>query len=164
MRLVTAREQYELLAPWRTASDDDYRMRHRPPEADYGASMDNPGDMFPDIHTMGHIYHTHWPEGADRESMSAIKKSKDNPNAMVKIYRALPSRAKQPDGTFPMNTGDWVTPSLAYAHQHGQSNIEHIEPYSVISHMAPAGSLHTEGNSIHEWAYNGEPAKVGEVR
>lgn len=148
--------------PRRHGSDDDYRMRHRPPEADYGASMDNPNDMFPDVHTMGHVYHTHWPEGADRESMSAIMRAKGNPDAPTTIYRALPTRARAADGTFPMNTGDWVTPSLAYAHQHGQSNIEHREPYSVIKHIAPAGALHSEGNSIHEWAYNGAPANVQE--
>ena len=142
-----------------TAVGGDYRMRHRPPAADYGASMDNPDDMFPDIDTMPNIYDCNGPS-CSRESHAAIKGARGKPGAPVTIYRALPSRAQNPDGSFSMNTGDWVTPSLSYAQEHASAQSSDDEPYSIVKHVVPASSLFSEGNSIHEWGYSGPGAQV----
>ena len=51
-----------------------------------------------------------------------------------------------------INNGDWVTTSLLYAKQHGESNLN--KKYKIVSKTVKASQLNTEGNSIFEWGYN----------
>jgi hypothetical protein len=74
---------------------------------------------------------------------------------MVWIHRALPASAGREHGAT-INAGDWVTTSRDYALEHAQSNLDPNDSM-IVSRRVPAGSLYSEGNSIHEWAYNGEP-------
>lgn len=175
--IFTKRQQMQRSFEERTASGDDYRMRHRPPEPEDGSSMHDPSNVFPDIHEHPEWYNTapagrpnpRWGKGeldywrqqqqSDRESYAAIMKARGNPDAPITIYRALPTSAANPDGSFPMNTGDWVTPSPTYAKMHGDSNIVY-EPYSVIKHVVPARLLNSGGESMHEWGYNGDSVQA----
>ena len=153
---------------------DDYRGYHRGPDAEYGASMDNPDMMFPDIDTHPEYYDTNEPY--DYESHHQIRRVRGKPDAWVTVYRALPFSVIQnktyrggPNDLYegskpyryrqreaPINTNDWVTPSYSYAKEHGEANLSN-EPWTIVQQRVPARSLYTEGNSIHEWAYNGEP-------
>lgn len=125
----------------------DYRGHHTAPNAAvYGAPIHNPGDMFPDIHEKPHIYTGYGDKSWDRETMSAIQRVKDKPEAPVTIHRAVPK------GTKDINPGDWVTTSRTYAFQHGQSNLD--GKFDVLSKTVPAKEVHTNGDYIHEWGWN----------
>lgn len=50
-----------------------------------------------------------------------------------------------------INHGDWVTPSLAYAKEHGESNLNNR--YKIISKMVNAGDVYTDGSHI-EWGFH----------
>ena len=136
---------------------DDYRGQHQAPDPEYGSSMDNPDMMFPDIATHPEYYDTYQPY--DYQSHSAISRSRGRPDRKVDIYRALPMSAVGKNGRgqfFPLNGGDWVTPSYDYAKEHGESNLDQREPWTILHTKVPAGQLYSEGNSIHEWAYQGD--------
>lgn len=153
---------------------DDYRGYHRGPDAEYGSSMDNPDGVFPDIDTHPEYYDTYQPY--DYESHHQIRRVRGKPDAWVTVYRALPFSVIQnktyrggPNDLYegskpyryrqreaPINTNDWVTPSYSYAKEHGESNLSN-EPWTIVQQRVRARSLFSEGNSIHEWAYNGEP-------
>lgn len=153
---------------------DDYRGYHRGPDAEYGSSMDNPDGVFPDIDTHPEYYDTYQPY--DYESHHQIRRVRGKPDAWVTVYRALPFSVIQnktyrggPNDLYegskpyryrqreaPINTNDWVTPSYSYAKEHGEANLSN-EPWTIVQQRVRARSLFSEGNSIHEWAYNGEP-------
>lgn len=153
---------------------EDYRGYHRGPDAEYGSSMDNPDGVFPDIDTHPEYYDTYQPY--DYESHHQIRRVRGKPDAWVTVYRALPFSVIQnktyrggPNDLYegskpysyrqreaPINTNDWVTPSYSYAKEHGESNLSN-EPWTIVQQRVRARSLFSEGNSIHEWAYNGEP-------
>lgn len=153
---------------------DDYRGYHRGPDADYGSSMDNPDGVFPDIDTHPEYYDTYQPY--DYESHHQIRRVRGKPDSWVTVYRALPLSVLQhktyrggPNDLYegskpysyrqreaPINTNDWVTPSYSYAQEHGEANLSN-EPWTIVQQRVRARSLFSEGNSIHEWAYNGEP-------
>jgi hypothetical protein len=135
----------------------------------------------------------------DGESIAPIHQARGNPNAKVKIYRAVPytptkdeqlsaveeaksnylKRQRVPAGENPngyydrlheeserlktlppepvrpkisINQGDWVTPSLSYAHDHGKSALK--GQYKIVTKTVPAKHVFTDGNSIHEWGYD----------
>jgi hypothetical protein len=149
-----------------TASDDedDYRMQHRPPDADYGAPMhDLSGNgLIPDdVYTHPHYYNfTGDPHDEGfHDSMSAIRKARGNPDAKVTIYRALPAEHAH-QGFRP---GDWVSPSKAYARDHGKHSDDPKHDWPVIRTTVRAGDLHTAGDDLREWGYNGAEPKSGMV-
>jgi len=79
--------------------------------------------------------------------MWKIRAFRGNPDADVKIYRAIPK-----DVPSALNAGDWVTTSRKYAKQHGESNLNN--EYKIISKTVKAKDIFTNGDSIFEWGYN----------
>lgn len=129
----------------------DYSMTHRAPTGadDVAAPFHDVEEMMPDYYEHPE-YYSHDRGPVDRECVRAIKAARGNPHAQVVIYRALPK------GFTDINTGDWVTPSLAYARQHAISNGE--EDWPVITATVPASTLWTEGYAA-EWGYSGPPLR-----
>lgn len=129
----------------------DWRISHTAPTAldDVGASIDRLDDIYPaDVYTNPRIY------GFDEEDLGAvpaIMASRGNPDAMVDIYRAVPAYAQD------IYTNDWVTPSLPYALGHARHVMEGRLPWQVIGGTVPARTLFSEGNSLAEYGYTGEP-------
>lgn len=124
-----------------------YRGNHHAPNAtSFGAPIHNPGEMFPDIDTHPEYYSGYGDKSWDRESHSAIKAARGNPEAPVTIHRAAPK------GTKDINPGDWVSTSRGYAFQHGYSNLS--KGFTVLSKTVPAKEVHTNGDYIHEWGWN----------
>lgn len=104
-------------------------------------------------------------EAADSESFFKIRKAIDSIQNQIKkygrvkhmpsvwVYRAVPKSVKE--GSL-QSDGQWVTPSRAYAKQHGQSRFGPGE-YRIIKEPVPADSLWFNGDSINEWGFdNGE--------
>jgi hypothetical protein len=72
-----------------------------------------------------------------------------NPEHPVDVYRALPH------GNTTFQTGDWVTPSLEYAQQHGRHADDPSQDWPVIKTTTPAKNLWQNGDSYYEFGYHG---------
>ena len=130
----------------------EYRGSHRPPDNEYGATLDNPTNIYPsDIYSPegARLYgHGGLDKASDQRVVNLIKVMKGKPNAKITIYRAIPSNSKSPK----INKGDWVTIDKQYAIKHAQ-HIGLKNP-TILSKTVRAKDLLTEGNSIYEWGYN----------
>lgn len=127
----------------------EYQEGHIAPLAD----EDNASAVDMSIH-FGDDYIDH-PEyysgfGRNKKIMSemkeALRKAKGNPDALIKIYRALPTEHNT------INHGDWVSMSKTYVESHLESNGD--EEWHVVEAEVPAKTLWTEANDIVEWGYD----------
>ena len=126
----------------------DYAGTHTAPKLERGATLDNPADIWgDDIYSSNAMrYFGTGDDKLDRESFGAILAARQNPDADVMIYRAVPMDA--PDD---INAGDWVTTSARYARDHGESALG--GDYRIVTEQVKAGELATDGNSPHEWGW-----------
>jgi len=131
---------------------DDYKINHRPPGPEHGAPLHDLTQVYPDdVYTHPHYYHGQRPASAsDREATNAFMAARGKPDQMVKIYRAVPKHVTE------INPGDWITTSPSYARVHAGNK---TEGFHVLEAVARAGDLHTDGNSLAEFGYNG-PVKI----
>lgn len=125
--------------------DTSYRAQHQAPGPDYGASMDDVRGMYPDDFYDGNAlrYYGTGDDVADRQSLQAIMTARDDPNAMITVYRAVPRNVDS------INDGDWVTPSLSYARTHGDNALG--GDYVILDITVPARHLWTNADSLNEW-------------
>ena len=132
----------------RTTPRGDYIGSHTAPPLERGATLDAPTDIFgDDIYGASALrYFGTGDRSLDAESLRVIQRAKNNPNADVTIYRAVPRDA--PDD---INAGDWVTTSRRYAEGHGESALD--GNYRIVEEKVRAGELATDGNSLHEWGW-----------
>lgn len=146
--------------------DDSYRMEHRPPDADFGAPLHdlthNNNAIYPDdIYTHPHYYDPTGGDPSDRsyaDAHAVARRVRGNPDAKVHIYRALPAEHAH-QGFRP---GDWVTTSKEYARGHGM-NSDSKDDWPVIKATVRASELHTNGDDLREYGYNGTANKSGLV-
>lgn len=129
-----------------TGSETDYFMNHRPTES--GITADNlinqdvespmPTDMYehPEYYFMMN-------EKYSKESMQALNKIRNNPNAEITIYRATTGNK--------INKGDWVTLSKTYAEHHNYSQFD--GKGNVVELKAKAKDIQFAGDDINEWGY-----------
>lgn len=66
----------------------------------------------------------------------------------ITMYRAVPRDIKEDD----FRGGDWITPSIEYAREHGESNLD--GKYRIISHRVPIKDVYWNGDDICEWGYD----------
>ncbi len=137
-------------------SEQQFRMAHRPPEADYGAPLHDLSNAYPDYDTRPNLY-THSTYVGSSAAMATAIRVKGKPDAQVPIYRAAPHGVDQ------INPGDWVTTSHAYAKMHASYGCPHCgKDMPVISGRAKASDLHSSGDLITEYGYNGaSPIRKG---
>jgi hypothetical protein len=78
---------------------DDYAMSHRPPMKDYGAPLHDLTKIYPDdIYSNKAVqYYGTGDKAMDTQTMGIINAYKDKPNAMVKMYRAIPNNISTAD-------------------------------------------------------------------
>jgi hypothetical protein len=130
--------------------DKSYRMAHRPPRPESGSVLNNLTDIYGDdiygpnalrYFGMGSDYRK-----ADTESINAIRKARNNPNAEVTVFRAVPKNVGDD-----ILEGDWVSLSEEYAKKHGESAL--YGDYKIIKKKAKASELSTSGDALSEWGY-----------
>ncbi|MEK9917816.1 MAG: hypothetical protein VW496_00345 [Pelagibacteraceae bacterium] len=156
--------------------DTSYRGQHQPkgPENDYPVRLDNvtrsvDGEEagFPDdfYSSVGRRYYAPPARSADdefgianTESYDAIIKAKDNPDAEVTIYRAVPNR----DDINTINRGDFVTLSPRYAELHAGGGYGEIGG-KVISKKVKVQDLYFDGNDVNEFGYFPKRTTVKEI-
>lgn len=131
-------------------SAEDYWINHRAPGPEDTPIYDLE-ESAPDIYEHPEYYTTREPK-FDNQSIPSIQAVRGNPNAMVSIHRASPSKV--------INTGDWVSTSHAYAKQHGKHPTDPSQDMKVWSAKVPANTLFWDGNSIHEYGYHGPPLEA----
>jgi hypothetical protein len=128
--------------------ETDYKGEHQSPDKESGYPMWNiigayPEDFYSSIGVKHYAYD-------NNEMYYLVKSTFKRPNKKFMVYRAIPKNIKAT-----INPGDWVTPSLKYAKEHGYSNLNNN--YKIIKKMVHARDLFTDGNSIDEWGYDPQP-------
>ena len=83
---------------------------------------------------------------ASQQSYSVINRVRNNPDAEVTIYRAVPKNTATS-----IEDGDFVTPSRLYAQQH--NDLVHDGKGTILQRKVKAKTLITEGNSLNEFGY-----------
>lgn len=143
----------------RISSEGDYgyrNMQHRPPTAETGAPLHDltgGGNIYPDdIYTKPRIYD--FGEPGYREVHQLALRVRGKPDAMVDIYRSGP----KPE----INPGDWVSPSYENARGQGLHPTDASQDLPVWHARVPAKFLHTQGDSLPEFGYNGTERLVAE--
>jgi len=136
----------------------NYAGGHTAPNLERGATMDSPSDIWGnDIYSQNALQ---WfgtgDRGIDAESLRVIQRARNNPNAQVTVYRAVPKNAPAD-----INAGDWVTTSRRYAQGHGESVLG--GNYRIVSEKVRAGELATDGNSLNEWGWWPDAARKGGI-
>lgn len=123
-----------------------YQGDHQAPTREDGASIDDVSEVFgEDMYSNKAKQYYSDGMGMD-DSIDIIQSFKNNPDAEITIYRAVPKGVQDE-----INAGDWVTINRDYADQHG---LYFDEGYDIIEKKVKASDIHTDGNSIHEWGYN----------
>ena len=129
----------------------DYRGSHTAPyKTEDGTTA--PGHELdkiypPDVYEpKGHIYYG-LGDQMDKDTLNILRSAKGNPDHPITVYRAVPKEYAGED----IHPGDWVTPNLDYAEQHGQ----YFENgHQILEKTVPAKHIYTEGNSLHEFGYD----------
>lgn len=128
----------------------EYRGSHKAPgNNDYHSpAHELDRGMYPeDVYgPLGHHYYGTGDRASDRAVLKILNEARDNPDHPITVYRAVPAEFKDQE----INPGDWVTPTLDYAHQHGLG----WDSHHIIEKTVPAKHLWSEGNSLHEFGYD----------
>lgn len=127
-------------------NDTDYFMNHRP-SSDYGNASNFEENM------SGVFEHPEWymnmNDAYNKESLAALKKVQNNPEAEIKIYRATIGDK--------INPGDWITPSKKYAEYHNSHQLD--GKGKVLEMTVKAKDILFAGDDINEFGYFPEKGK-----
>lgn len=126
-------------------SPEAYRMAHRPDPKGPRSHDLLEGDYAPrDIYSHPQYYRT-GDDKSDAESLGALHRIRNKPDAIVTIYRAGPKNE--------LRSGDWVSLSRTYATQHGQDAIDSTKDMPVHAFKVKASDIRWAGDSINEFGY-----------
>jgi hypothetical protein len=131
-------------------ANDDYRGSHEAPINDgYNAPLYDLTQIYPkDVYDPSGVRIYGLGDYTEYESMRVIKRVRNNPDAKVTMYRAVPKNLKEDN----IRVGDWVTLSRSYAEEHGEAHID--GPYKIISNTTEAKNLWTDANSLNEFGFD----------
>lgn len=131
--------------------DIDNRMMHVAPNSKdgYSARLDDLTPMYgDDIYSPDAEYYFGTGESYDGAAIAAMQNAHNNPDALVTVYRAIPSSVQD----YVLRNGDWVTTVEDYAREHGERTLEGA--YRIIRETVPARYLYGNGDSIFEFGYD----------
>ena len=83
----------------------------------------------------------------DKDTLTIMKAAKGKPDHPITVYRAVPAEHAGED----IHPGEWVTPNLDYAEQHGKY---FDNGYHILEKTVPAKHNWTDANSLHEFGYD----------
>lgn len=127
--------------------DENWKMDHKAPNAQdgYSNSMDKIDRSYGSdgsIYSQQAVYYYGEGRDYDNKAISVIKSAKNNPEKMIKIYRAVPNNIKDTR----MRNGDWVAIVKEYAIEHGNRVLD--GDYRIIENTVPAKHLFSNGVSV----------------
>lgn len=132
--------------------ENEYRGQHKAPYNNgydrplYDVSSAYPDDIYTD--KMAYRYYGSGDLDNDKNNINIIRLYKDKPEKTINIYRAVP----KDNNITEINDGDWVTLSLKYAKNHGESYTD--GGYKILSKKVPSKHVWTDGNSLDEFGYD----------
>lgn len=136
----------------RYALNENYRGEHTAPDSTSGAPLHDvtANGIYPeDVYSpQGLRYYGTGDDPGDTKMHAKINRLRGKPKKMILIYRAIPHGLKGAK----INRGDWVTLSKKYAMDHGRSALN--GKYRILSKIANAQDVFTNGDSWHEWGYD----------
>lgn len=120
-----------------------YKMEHRPTQT--GITADDLTNQDVETPMPDNFYEMLNKDNdvATKETMRQLNKVRNNPDAMVTIYRATTGDS--------INNGDWITLSKTYADTHNQHSLG--GKGKVISMQVRAKDIQFAGDDIKEWGY-----------
>lgn len=130
-------------------SNEEYRMSHRAPYNDgYNKPLHDVVGVYPeDVYSNEGLRYYGYEGELNRESWNVMRKVRNNPDALVTIYRTVPYDVKESE----VRNGDWITTSRAYAEEHRH----HIQGRTrIIEQKVPAKYVWTNGDSLSEYGYD----------
>jgi hypothetical protein len=130
----------------------EYAGEHQAPMRDGNAPAFNlAGDIYPDdIYSSNAVqYYGTGNQSMDKDTMGLLQSLRGQPDADVKIYRAVPK------GVDDLNAGDWVTVNKQYAQDHGEAALG--GDFDIVERKVKASEIFTNGDSIHEFGYDPLP-------
>jgi len=144
--IVTTKHPETINTP---SQEYDYRGAHKAP---YKSEDNAPGHeldkTFPsDVYgPNGHRYYG-MGDQMDKDTLTIMKAAKGKPDHPITVYRAVPAEHAGED----IHPGEWVTPNLDYAEQHGKY---FDNGYHILEKTVPAKHIWTDANSLHEFGYD----------
>lgn len=133
-----------------------YRGHHQPDTSNEEVRFHELDKAMPDFYKEPRHYF-HGPSDYKKEHREALSQAlvaKGNPEASIRVYRAVPH------GVETINPGDWVTTSRNYAVSHGQRTEDPSEDWPVIAATVRARDITFGGNDALEFGYAGkEPVR-----
>lgn len=141
-------------------ADSGWRMNHQAPNShdDTGHSLDQIDRCYGgdgSIYSKHAVYYYGEGRSYDAKAIRVIQSARNNPDAMIKIYRAVPPEVKDTR----VRNGDWVAVVKEYAEEHGDRLLD--GNYRIIENIVPAKHLWNNGDSINEFGYdNGNTSEV----
>lgn len=127
-----------------TVEDESYKIAHQPsPDGAMGHDVEA---MYPDFYAHPEWYAT-GDAASDRETLAVVRAMRNNPEAEVTIYRALP------DVKYGIRPGNWVSLSRSYVESHGADSGEDGSDWPIVELRVRAKDIRTPGDSINEWGY-----------
>jgi GNAT superfamily N-acetyltransferase len=135
--------------------EDSYRIAHTAPRVEGSNTLSDFSDVYGDdmYSVQAAQYYGTGNRAMDAETVKILQRYKDNPDADVTIYRAVPK------GVTDINEGDWVTVNKNYAKHHGDSWVDDGQ-YDIIEKKVKAKDVAVSGDSIHEQGYKSLGAGV----
>jgi hypothetical protein len=129
----------------------DYRGSHKAPKKDdyhVPAHDLTTGGMYSDdiYGDLSHHYYGTGDRRMDRDTLRILKEARGNPDHEITIYRAVPGEFAGAE----INPGDWVTPNMDYATEHGLR----FDSHHILEKRVPARHIYTNADSIHEFGYD----------
>ena len=120
-----------------------YKMEHRPTQT--GITADDLTNQDVETPMPDNFYEMLNKDNdvATKETMQQLNKVRNNPDALVTIYRATTGDN--------INNGDWITLSKTYADTHNQHSLG--GKGKVISMQVRAKDIQFAGDDIKEWGY-----------
>ena len=131
----------------------DWRMDHKAPNShdDTAHSIDQLDKAYGgdgSLYSSKAVYYYGEGRAYDRKAIKVIQSVRNNPDAMVTIYRAVPTSIKDTR----VRNGDWVAIVKEYAEEHGNRVLD--GDYRIIENTVPAKYLFSNGDSINEFGYD----------
>lgn len=129
---------------YRAVPDINYELKQEAKEISSIIAYHNKFNFFPMNNSIIHQLETKYP-------YEQFSYDEQQEHILSDLQSQLTELSSQKQNKLSINPGDWVTISLQYAKEHGQSNLNN--KYTVLSKIVRASELFTDGDSIHEWGY-----------